>query len=62
MEVLHEWHEFYLLVGTAAATVLALLFVAVSLGAGLAAGVLGAGAGGRLMMRLLAATSSPQLV
>src|SRR6187455_2202026 len=34
MEVLHEWHEFYLLVGTAAATVLALLFVAVSLGAG----------------------------
>ena len=36
MEVLHEWHEFYLLVGTAAATVLALLFVAVSLGAGYA--------------------------
>jgi hypothetical protein len=34
MESLHEWHEFYLLVGTAAATVLALLFVAVSLGAG----------------------------
>lgn len=34
MEALHEWHEFYLLVGTAAATVLALLFVAVSLGAG----------------------------
>ena len=34
MEALHAWHEFYLLVGTAAATVLALLFVAVSLGAG----------------------------
>ena len=34
MEALHQWHEFYLLVGTAAATVLALLFVAVSLGAG----------------------------
>ena len=34
MEPLHAWHEFYLLVGTAAATVLALLFVAVSLGAG----------------------------
>jgi hypothetical protein len=36
-------------------------WVAVSLGAGLAAGVLGAGAGGRLMMRLLAATSSPDV-
>ena len=34
MAALHDWHEFYLLVGTAAATVLALLFVAVSLGAG----------------------------
>ena len=34
MKALHAWHEFYLLVGTAAATVLALLFVAVSLGAG----------------------------
>jgi hypothetical protein len=34
VEELHAWHEFYLLVGTAAATVLALLFVAVSLGAG----------------------------
>jgi len=32
-------------------------YVAVSLGAGLAAGVLAAGAGGRLMMRLLGATS-----
>src|SRR5215471_7231149 len=34
MESLHEWHEFYILVGTAAATLLALLFVAVSLGSG----------------------------
>jgi len=32
MESLHEWHEFYILLGTAAATLLALLFVAVSLG------------------------------
>lgn len=31
---LKEWDEFYLLVGTAGATLLALLFVAVSLGAG----------------------------
>lgn len=31
---LKEWREFYVLVGTAGATVLALLFVAVSLGAG----------------------------
>jgi len=31
---LHEWHEFYILVGTAGATLVALLFVAVSLGAG----------------------------
>jgi hypothetical protein len=31
---LKEWHEFYVLVGTAGATLLALLFVAVSLGAG----------------------------
>ena len=31
---LKEWHDFYLLVGTAGATLLALLFVAVSLGAG----------------------------
>lgn len=36
-------------------------WVAVSLGAGLAAGVLAAGAGGRLMMRLLGATSSPDV-
>jgi len=34
MESLHAWHEFYLLLGTAAATLLALLFVAVSLGTG----------------------------
>jgi hypothetical protein len=34
MEALHEWHEFYILLGTAAATLLALLFVAVSLGTG----------------------------
>ena len=31
---LKEWREFYLLIGTAGATLLALLFVAVSLGAG----------------------------
>ena len=35
MEALHEWHEFYILLGTAGATLLALLFVAVSLGTGL---------------------------
>ena len=34
MQALHEWHEFYMLLGTAAATLLALLFVAVSLGTG----------------------------
>ena len=34
MESLHDWHEFYLLLGTAGATLLALLFVAVSLGTG----------------------------
>jgi hypothetical protein len=33
-EALKEWREFYLLVGTAGATLLALLFVAVTLGAG----------------------------
>ena len=33
-EALKDWREFYLLVGTAGATLLALLFVAVSLGAG----------------------------
>lgn len=31
---LKEWHDFYVLMGTAGATLLALLFVAVSLGAG----------------------------
>ncbi|HME29676.1 MAG TPA: hypothetical protein VKE53_07430 [Pseudolabrys sp.] len=34
MEALHQWHEFYILLGTAGATLLALLFVAVSLGTG----------------------------
>ena len=34
MQALKEWHEFYVLVGTAGATLLALLFVAVSLGTG----------------------------
>lgn len=34
MEGFAHWHEFYVLLGTAAATLLALLFVAVSLGAG----------------------------
>lgn len=34
MEALHAWHEFYILLGTAGATLVALLFVAVSLGAG----------------------------
>jgi hypothetical protein len=33
-KALHEWHEFYLLVGTAGATLVALLFVAISLGVG----------------------------
>lgn len=33
-EALKEWHDFYLLVGTAGATLLALLFVACSLGTG----------------------------
>jgi hypothetical protein len=34
LKVLKEWHDFYVLVGTAGATLLALLFVAVSLGTG----------------------------
>ena len=34
MEQLHEWHEFYVLLGTACAALLALLFVAVSIGVG----------------------------
>ena len=33
-EALKEWHDFYMLVGTAGATLLALLFVAVSCGVG----------------------------
>jgi hypothetical protein len=33
-EALKDWHDFYVLVGTAAATLLGLLFIAVSLGAG----------------------------
>jgi hypothetical protein len=33
-EALKEWHDFYVLVGTAGATLLALLFVAASVGAG----------------------------
>ena len=34
VDSLKEWHDFYVLIGTAGATLLALLFVAVSLGAG----------------------------
>ena len=34
MEKLERWHDFFVLVGTAGATLVALLFVAVSLGAG----------------------------
>ena len=34
-EALEKWHDFYVLTGTAGATLLALLFVAVSLGTGL---------------------------
>ena len=33
-DALKGWHDFYTLVGTAAATLLALMFVAASLGAG----------------------------
>ena len=33
-QALERWHDFYVLVGTAAATLVALLFVAISLGAG----------------------------
>jgi hypothetical protein len=33
-EILKDWHEFYLLTGTAAAVLVALLFVAASIGAG----------------------------
>ena len=34
IETLKQWHDFYMLVGTAGATLLALMFVAVSLGTG----------------------------
>ena len=34
VEALKEWHDFYVLIGTAGATLLGLLFVAVSLGVG----------------------------
>jgi hypothetical protein len=34
VDAVHEWHEFFFLIGTAGATLLALLFVAVSLGVG----------------------------
>jgi hypothetical protein len=34
VETLKQWHDFYMLVGTAGATLLALLFVAASLGSG----------------------------
>ncbi len=34
-QLLQHWHEFYLLVGTAAAALVALLFVAASIGAGI---------------------------
>src|SRR5580704_12466997 len=40
VEALKEWHDFYVLVGTAGATLLALLFVAVSLGTGFLTAVL----------------------
>jgi lipid-A-disaccharide synthase-like uncharacterized protein len=32
-ELLHDWHDFYVLVGTASATLVGLMFVAVSIGA-----------------------------
>ena len=32
-ELLHDWHDFYLLVGTASATLVGLMFVAASIGA-----------------------------
>ena len=34
MEALHDWHEFYLMLGSSAAALMALLFVAVSIGIG----------------------------
>ena len=35
MDVLKEWHDFYLVVGTAAATLIGAMFVVVSIGSGL---------------------------
>ena len=32
-ELFHSWHDFYLLVGTASATLVGLMFVAATLGA-----------------------------
>jgi hypothetical protein len=52
VEALQEWHDFCVLVGTAGATLLALLFVAASLGAGFPA------AERQMTMRSAAATSS----
>jgi len=34
-EILRDWHDFYVLMGTAAATLIGLMFVAASIGAGL---------------------------
>jgi hypothetical protein len=34
-EILHDWHDFYVLMGTMAATLIGLMFVAASIGAGL---------------------------
>ncbi|MBV9954744.1 MAG: hypothetical protein JOZ70_05810 [Pseudolabrys sp.] len=34
MEGLHDWHEFYLMLGSSAAALVALLFVAISIGVG----------------------------
>ena len=34
MEALHDWHEFYLMLGSAAGALVALLFVAISIGVG----------------------------
>src|SRR5258706_14185713 len=32
-ELLHDWHDFYVLIGTASATLVGLMFVAASIGA-----------------------------
>jgi hypothetical protein len=34
MQALHDWHEFYLMLGSSAAALVALLFVAISIGVG----------------------------